>query len=475
MIQKSEILAVTNEKFLRPDVVEKDYILGWMLAGISAHDDLRESWIFKGGTCLKKCYFDTYRFSEDLDFTLRDPNQINEAFLTRVFAEITEWIYDRSGIEFPAAQQSFDLFKNPRGHLSCQGKISYRGPISPRNLPRVKLDLTADECIVLPPVTMPVFHPYSDETEATFGIQAYAYEEAFGEKVRALAERTRPRDLYDVVNLFRNNRARPASAVLRDVIQKKCDFKEIPMPDLEAILSRRRELQSGWAHMLGHQLPILPDLDGYLNELPVFFEWLYRDETPPVLPAPPSAADDVTLRNRTFLPELRPRARSAIETVRFAASNRLCVDLEYVDVNEHRSTRLIEPYSLRQSKEGNILLVAVRPDNGQVRSYRIDRITNAVVTRQGFEARYEVELTSNLPAPLKAIKSGSKHTCALSLQSTGKPKVRRMSSGPIHVYQCSYCGRKFEKRNRSSKLRQHNDSRGHQCLSRVGRFITTKY
>ncbi len=81
MIQKPEILAVSNEKSLRPDVVEKDYILGWLLAGISAHSLLSETWVFKGGTCLKKCYFDTYRFSEDLDFTLIDPSHIDNTFL----------------------------------------------------------------------------------------------------------------------------------------------------------------------------------------------------------------------------------------------------------------------------------------------------------------------------------------------------------------------------------------------------------
>lgn len=41
---------------------------------------LAKSWIFKGGTCLKKCFFETYRFFEDLDFTLR-----NEALLDEVF------------------------------------------------------------------------------------------------------------------------------------------------------------------------------------------------------------------------------------------------------------------------------------------------------------------------------------------------------------------------------------------------------
>ncbi len=37
---------------LSPQVIEKDYVLGWMLAGLSAHDAIAPSWVFKGGTCL---------------------------------------------------------------------------------------------------------------------------------------------------------------------------------------------------------------------------------------------------------------------------------------------------------------------------------------------------------------------------------------------------------------------------------------
>jgi predicted nucleotidyltransferase component of viral defense system len=71
MIDKREILETASSFSLLPNVVEKDYVLGWILAGINAHGELAETWIFKGGTCLKKCYVETYRFSEDLDFTLR--------------------------------------------------------------------------------------------------------------------------------------------------------------------------------------------------------------------------------------------------------------------------------------------------------------------------------------------------------------------------------------------------------------------
>ena len=50
-------------------VIERDYLLSWILAGISQVPVLFDTLIFKGGTALRKCYFDDYRFSEDLDFT----------------------------------------------------------------------------------------------------------------------------------------------------------------------------------------------------------------------------------------------------------------------------------------------------------------------------------------------------------------------------------------------------------------------
>ena len=53
------------------------------------------------------------------------------------------------------------------------------------------------------------FSPYRDAPEEGIEVLAYDYIEAFAEKFRALAERTRPRDLYDVVNLYRNGEARP--------------------------------------------------------------------------------------------------------------------------------------------------------------------------------------------------------------------------------------------------------------------------
>ena len=56
MISKEEVLKLASSLNLRPDTVEKDYILGWMLHGIYVNQQLKDKWIFKGGTSLKKCF-----------------------------------------------------------------------------------------------------------------------------------------------------------------------------------------------------------------------------------------------------------------------------------------------------------------------------------------------------------------------------------------------------------------------------------
>jgi len=58
----------------RPDIVEKDFHLHRLLRAISKDPYLRESLAFKGGTCLIKAHMGYFRFSEDVDFTWRDPS-----------------------------------------------------------------------------------------------------------------------------------------------------------------------------------------------------------------------------------------------------------------------------------------------------------------------------------------------------------------------------------------------------------------
>jgi predicted nucleotidyltransferase component of viral defense system len=486
MIGKPEIIRIAGQINLNPHIVEKDYALGWLLAGIFANDKIADSWVFKGGTCLKKCFFETYRFSEDLDFTLQDESHLDEAFLKAVFAEIGEWVYEQSGLEMPADRQGFEIYDNPRGNKNCEGKISYRGPVSPTagGWPRIKLDLTADESVVLAPVRLPIFHPYSDAPDNDITVQAYAYEEAFGEKVRALAERTRPRDLYDVINLYRNMDARPTPSVLLDVLRQKCDFRGIAVPRAADLDPFKDELVAGWEYMLRHQLPALPPVESFWDVLSEFFAWLESGIAPEIPASYASAPGERVLRERTLRLPVRPALQSHLEVIRFAAANRLCVDLDY-----QRSTRRIEPYSLRRTRDENIILHAWNVDKNEHRSYRVDRIQGARTTNQIFTPRYAVELTPSGPVSIPPTERRSSSSSRggygtlgiLSAPSPRKSSTRSStfgssrSTGPTYIYQCGMCGKKFRRKKKSNRLNKHKTPDGWPCSGRTGYLVDTKY
>lgn len=482
MISRRELLDTANTMSLLPSVVEKDYALGWALAGIFAHEELRESWVFKGGTCLKKCYFETYRFSEDLDFTLKDASHLQEGFLQRVFKDVGEWIYERTGLEFPADLQDFDIYENLRGNPSCEGKLSYRGPIAPNSggLPRIKLDLTADERLVMPPVRVPIFHPYNDAPEDGIEVLAYAYEEAFGEKTRALIERTRPRDLYDVINLYRNTEARPSASVLLDVLTQKCEFKGIAVPEVGDLDDGKGEFEGAWETMLAHQLPALPPFNAFWDTLPEFFAWLAGASSPEIPASYALASGETVIRERTLRLPLSNSVQSHLEIIRFGAANQLCIDLDY-----QGSTRRIEPYSLRRTRDGNILLHAWSVDRDAHRSYRVDRIQGARTTDRTFAPRYTVELTPAGPVsipPTQRSRSSSRSAGTGSMRVAARPTRRRaarpsssFSKGPIYIYQCGLCGKKFRRKKRSSKLNKHKGHSAFPCSGRTGVLVDIKY
>ncbi len=275
MIDKSEIMHFVKQYDLPANTIEKDYVLNWLLDGIANSSALSDKWIFKGGTCLKKCYFEEYRFSEDLDFTIIDKTHINQEFLLSEFKNIAAWIYEESGIEMPEPGMSFEEYTNPRGEISIQGIIPYKGPMQRRgNNPTVKLDLTHDELMVNNPVIRKIHHPYSDTK--SMQIKTYSMEEIYAEKLRALVERLRPRDLYDVIHLHNDRRWKPERMKVLDTLIKKCEFKGVPVPTMAVLISggKLKEMIEEWDSMLAHQIADLEPYEHYWGQLPEVFEWL---------------------------------------------------------------------------------------------------------------------------------------------------------------------------------------------------------
>ncbi len=342
--------------------------------------------------------------------------------------------------------------------------------------------MTADERLVLEPINTQIFHPYSDAPEAGIEVLAYDYVEAFAEKFRALAERTRPRDLYDVVHLFRNVEARPEPQHFLEVLRAKCDFKGIGLPRIVDLEPHRADLEAGWVHMLDHQLPALLPVAAFWDALPEIFAWLEGAVVPVLAPMALGAANTV-IRERVISLPIGGPGQNHIDMIRFAAANRLLVEIDYRDKQGNRSTRLIEAYSLRRSQAGDVLLMAVRAEDGEPRSYLVQSILGVRPTQTVFSPRYPIELTPEGPQSIPGKSSGSAGGLIVRRSAPVRratpwraPKASSFGGGPTYVFKCTVCGKSFNKKSYDSSLNPHKNTKtGYPCFGSFGTYVRTKY
>ena len=422
MINKGAILERAAEWQLDPGVVEKDYVLGWLLAGIAANRATADNWVFKGGTCLKKCVVETWRFSEDLDFTLRPGAAYDVDGLVQILIEISEQVTEWCGIAFPKAEVRVKQKRDKAGNPTFEGSVGYVGPMAIPGPPKIRFDLTQHEPVLRPTETREVFHPFPDTLPVGTRVTGYASGELIAEKTRALFERTRPRDLYDVALLHSVAPVTGDLAALRELTREKFVVKGLSLPSAAEMVQRAadaEELKSEWENMLVHQLPALPPLEDVLARLPEAIAWLDepKAEVRPSTGAAPAVGAGV--RRALSAAPLRTGAgrslsgvplrggetnvasggvrvwgtRAPLEAVRFAGANHLLVEISY-----HGARRVIEPYSLRRPKTGNLLLYGFeQTKNGfatnDIRAYKVDEIADVRVLSQSFAPQYAVELT----------------------------------------------------------------------------------
>ncbi|MCE3231367.1 MAG: hypothetical protein K0R52_1295 [Alphaproteobacteria bacterium] len=185
MITKQELIKKHKELGVPLPTIEKDYILGLVLSCLYRHPIIKNDWVFKGGTCLKKIYINNYRFSEDLDFTLKpsasiNPNDIKQYLLESFTLGAGSFglIIDRDNINIAPFPDKDGLF--------IQIKVPFQSSLmSSGSLPRIKLDLSKKEVLIDPPHISSLLHFYSDSDRVMTPIQSYSMDEIFSEKCRA--------------------------------------------------------------------------------------------------------------------------------------------------------------------------------------------------------------------------------------------------------------------------------------------------
>jgi predicted nucleotidyltransferase component of viral defense system len=252
MIAEAEIRRYAAQWGVDPMVVDLDYVAALYRTTKSA-DLLR----FKGGTCLRKCYFADYRFSEDLDFSATAA--LAPDALMGWVERATRWAADHDGPDFVAAPARLEVIEDEYGSESYQVRVYYRGPLRWSGSPRaIRLDVTRAERLLLPAASRRLIHIYSDaEALGQLEIACYALDEVLAEKIRALGSQRRfaiSRDVYDVHQLLQ---AGVSVAEVAPLLPAKLAARGIDVAALsvERMLENRAQFEQDWQRRLSYLVP----------------------------------------------------------------------------------------------------------------------------------------------------------------------------------------------------------------------------
>lgn len=140
MIPRQQITRRADDDGVSAPVVERDYVLTHVVEGLALAPS-HEGLVFKGGTALRLCFFNDFRYSADLDFSLTG---IDEQHALDVVRQSLTETAERVGFT------RLELVEVP------PREIHYEGPLGRTR--RIKVDLAADE-LVLDPTPKPAAAP----------------------------------------------------------------------------------------------------------------------------------------------------------------------------------------------------------------------------------------------------------------------------------------------------------------------------
>ncbi|MCK6531448.1 MAG: nucleotidyl transferase AbiEii/AbiGii toxin family protein [Polyangiaceae bacterium] len=178
--------------------VEQDLVLCRALVAMFSQKVVADRVVFRGGTALHKLFFGAAgRYSEDIDLVQRDAGPIGE-LIDAIRKALDSWL---GSPRFKQGQGRFTLF------------YRFETSFSPVSTRRLKIEInTREHFAVLATETRPftVDNPWFSGTAA---LPVYHLDELLGTKLRALYQRKKGRDLYDLWVALGTRKPRPAFVV----------------------------------------------------------------------------------------------------------------------------------------------------------------------------------------------------------------------------------------------------------------------
>ena len=228
----NEVARVLNIE--RRDLIEKDLILHQILTDLSRDKFFAPNFLFKGGTCLIKCYFGYLRFSEDIDFTWKDQSVFSglsgkkiRSQLSKVIdntGDVFEQIAKKRGLDFRCVKSNTDYVELGGSGKTCTFKIWYDSEIlRRRSFLKVQINFVEQICFDTKKRELTglltdkheeldlLFPEEAAEYSKKIPFGVYDIREILCEKVRALLTRegTKARDFVDAYLIWKRFGIRP--------------------------------------------------------------------------------------------------------------------------------------------------------------------------------------------------------------------------------------------------------------------------
>jgi predicted nucleotidyltransferase component of viral defense system len=190
------------------DQVEQDLIISRALVDLYSNPHIKDALVFRGGTALNKLFIKPpARYSEDIDFVQKNVNTIGQTIDT-VRDVLKPWLgYPKWKITERSA------------------KLIYKYDSINKMPVKLKIEInTTEHFHVLPLKTIP-FTVSSDWFSGLADIITYELDELVATKLRALYQRRKGRDLFDIWYLA--DRELINLSKVFDIFSKYCTFNDL--------------------------------------------------------------------------------------------------------------------------------------------------------------------------------------------------------------------------------------------------------
>lgn len=244
MVTKDDIIKIARKEKLSLGILEKDFVLTYILRRIY-NSDLKNKLIFKGGTALHKIYLHK-RLSVDLDFT-----ELNKSSLEEI----------RKVIESKGINSKIKDVKEDKESINII--LSYLSILNFKN--NIRIQISKREKPILNVIKKRLKSYFYED----FEVLTFEFEELIAEKIRALIQRNKPRDYFDIYYIL-NEKNIKLNSIIKLAKQKLKNVDD--HYDANKIFDNLDAVEKSWEKDLKELILDMPDFNKVIEKLRKYFK-----------------------------------------------------------------------------------------------------------------------------------------------------------------------------------------------------------